>query len=739
MSGPNDEHGADAGPGRTVRGACPLDCPDACSWDVTVSEGRAVRLRGARDHPFTRGGLCNKVTSYLDHTAAPDRLLQPLRRVGPKGEGRFEPVSWDAALDEIAQRWRAVIDRSGAEAIWPFLGTGTVGFLQGVAGTGKRLFNHLGTSQHVADICAVAGHVGVSYTMGSGAGMDPEDLAHSGVVLLWGTNTLTTNAHLWPFIRDARGRGSHVVAIDPVRTRTARRVDEHVALRPGTDGALALGLIARIVACGGEDARFLADATLGWDELRARALEWTPGRVAEVCGIPAAQVERLGERLAADGPVGIRFSMGMQRHAGGGNAARLISAIPAVTGDHRRLGGGACYSTSPAYPLNQWKLHGRDLATGSPRRLMMSRLAEGLLELDDPPIEALLVVAANPVVSNPDQERVRAGLARNDLFTVVVEHFLTDTADYADIVLPSTMQTEHADLHDSFSHLYLQWNEPAVEPPGECLPHTEIWRRLARALGCDEPAVYASDHDLARAALDTDDPALAGVTLERLRAHGWVRLSVPRPYLPFADRFPTASGRFEFVSDRAEHDGLGRVPDYTPPAEAVPGPRGGAGSGERTSGPGRTLSLLAPADHDRLNSLFANRELHERRAGADVVHLHPDDAAALGVSDGDEVCLGNARGSFTVRASVDDVARPGVAVTTKGRWPKLEGGPTVNATTGERSTDAGGPTFHDNRVTVRVVTAANGTTTPSADDGSDNGDRSAVPVRSPGGAGNLDP
>lgn len=673
-----------------VIGGCPLDCPDACSWIVTVDdEGRAVRLRGNPDHPFTRGGLCVKVNPYLRHVARDDRLLRPLRRVGAKGEGQFVPIPWDDAIDEMASRLGEVIDEWGGEAIWPYAGTGNVGWIQGSIGAGKRLFHHLGASQHAITICSVSGHVGMSYTTGSAAGMDPEDLARSELVLLWGTNTLTSNQHLWPFVERARARGAEVVVVDPVTTRTARRADRHVAPRPGTDGALALGLMRHVADVGATDDAWLAARTTGWEEFRDTVLaRWPPARAAAVCGLDTDTVVELAELVARHRPTGIRSSMGMQRHAGGGQASRVLSCIPAVTGDFGRRGGGICYSTAAAYGLDHAALVRPDLMPEPTRVLPMTRLGQGLLDLDDPPVKALVVWAANPVVSHPDQDRVRRGLSRDDLFCVVVEHFMTDTADYADLVLPSTMQIEHLDVHDSFSHLYVQLNRPAVAARGEALPHTEIFRRLAAAMGVTEPAVLASDEELARDVIESDHPAMAGITFEALSERGWARLGGDAPYAPFADRFPTASGRFEFASDRAEREGAGRLPHYVPPSEAT------AADVERDG----SFALVAAADHHLLNSTFGDSADHAR-AGEPTVVVHPADAGAVGLADGTRVRIGNERGSFTATLVVADTVRRGVAATTKGHWAR--GGSTVNATVVERDSDMGrGAVYHDNRVWI---------------------------------------
>ena len=465
---------------RIVRGACPLDCPDTCSWEVTVEDGRAVRLRGTRDHPFTRGSLCAKVDKYLDVMYSPDRLLYPLRRAGRKGGGRFERVTWDEALSEIAERLNHTIRTHGGAAIWPYLGCGNMGFLQGIAGTGQRLWNLVGASAHLATICSIAGSVGTKYTLGSRHGLDPEAFAHAKLILLWGTNPLTTGHHFWEFAAHARRSGAYIVAIDPIRTRTAQRCDEHVPIRPGTDAALALGLLHVVVQMGAEDRSFIAEHTKGWDQFHTRILEFPPERVASITGLPTDQIASLGRRLATTRPTAIRTTMGVQRHAGGGMAVRTIMAIPGVTGDWRYLGGGAVYSTGDHFGANQVAFTRSDLRPAGTRSLAMTRLGDVLLRSTDPPVKALIICGANPAASNPAQHKVRCGLSREDLLTVVIDHFQTDSADYADFVLPTTMQPEHADIHNAYGHLYLSWNEPAVPPPGECLPSTEIFRRLAR-------------------------------------------------------------------------------------------------------------------------------------------------------------------------------------------------------------------------------------------------------------------
>ncbi|MEE9416762.1 MAG: molybdopterin-dependent oxidoreductase [Acidimicrobiales bacterium] len=680
----------------TVVGACALDCPDACSWVVTVDEGVPIKLRGNRDHPHTRKGLCVKVNSYLAYTKHPDRLLHPMRRVGAKGEGRFEQITWDQALEEIATRLKGVADEFGSEAIWPYRGTGTMGYIQGIGGAGKRLFHALGASRHDPSICAAAANSGLAYTSGRGSSMDPLDVVRAGVVLVWGSNTVSTNQHYWHFIREAQRAGAEVVVIDPVTTRTAQRADRHLAIRPGTDGALALGLMAHLVKTEMIDPA--VSNTVGWDEFRDQVLaEWSPARAALECDIAVTEIVELGELIAKHGPLAIRLGMGMQRHEAGGQAARVISCLPMLTGDYTRLGGGLCYSTGPLYGINDQKLNRPDLSPIETRELAMTRLGEGLLELDDPPVKALFVIAANPMASNPDQNRIRRGLSREDLFCVVIDNFATDTVDYADIVLPSTMQTEHLDIHDSVSHLFLNFNNPVAEPAGECLSHSEIFRRLARTMNLDEPALFASDIELVKAALDSEHPAMAGIDLEELRSSGFVRLGYPEPFLRYREAFDTPSGRFEFASRAAETAGHGLLPHYVAPREATQ-PR--AATSNTGSG---SLALIAGANHFMMNSMFANSSDHAK-AGPPVIALHPDDGAARDLTSGMTVRVHNSRGEFHASLQISKDVRIGVATMSKGHWPKLCGGSSINATTLEADADmARGATFHDNQVYISAT------------------------------------
>ena len=668
-------------------------------------------MRGNPDHPYTRGALCVKVNRYLEQVTSPERILHPMRRVGPKGAGRFERITWDDALTEISGRLRAVIDEYGGEAIWPYQGTGTLGYLQGESGeSGRRFWNVLGASRHDLNICTRAGGVGMGLTNGTPAGLDGESFALSKLILLWGANTLTSGHHQWKFVQQARKNGAHVVAIDPIRTRTADQADEHLPIRPGTDGALALGLMYVVLEEGAEDRDFLEHRTVGWDEFHSEVMKYPPSRVAEITGLPEASIRSLGIRLAHTRPTGIQAMMGVQRHAGGGSAMRLISCIPGVTGDWRYPGGGVAYATAGHVPLTHNARY--DLLPGPVRTLYMTRLADGLgvpatdgaAPVPGPPVKFLWVYGANPVGSSPDQNRIRRGLTREDLFTVVAEQFPTDTVDYADIVLPSTMQIEHFDVHAGYGHLYLQWNEPAVEPPGECLSTTETFRRLAAHMGLTEPSLYDSDLELAEQLFATDHPALEGITLDRLRKEGWVRLNVSEPFMPFADGFPTPSGKLEFASALAAERGFGQVAHYVPSRSADP-----------AHPPVYPLAMITPASHNFLNTTFANNPELRRRSKEPKVLVNAVDAAERGLTDGQLVRVFNDNGELVVNLEISDRVSPGIVATTKGHWPKLSpGGTGVNALVDERDADAGrGGVFHDNRVEVAAAEPINRSACPT--------------------------
>jgi anaerobic selenocysteine-containing dehydrogenase len=669
---------------------------------VTVEDGRAVRVAGDPEHPVTRGTLCTKVANYEQRTHSPERIQTPLRRVGAKGAAggaRFERISWDEALDEIAARFRALAaSAEGAETIMPYSYCGTMGFVQSES-MDRRFFHRLGASILERTICASAGSAGYDATIGSRIGTDPERFADARLIILWGTNTITSNVHLWPFILEAKHKGARVVAVDPRRTRTADQCDEHIALLPGTDAAFALGLMHVIFAEGLEDKDYLERHTVGAEELKQRAREYPPARVAEICGIEAETIVRLAREYATTRPAVIRLNYGMQRHAGGGMAVRTVTCLPAVTGAWREAAGGALLSTSSTFPVNRQALERPDLIPQPrPRTLNMSQLGEALTEKCDPPVRALYVYNSNPAAVAPEQSKVLAGLRRDDLFTVVHEQFMTDTCDYADIILPATTQLEHFDLHKAYGHLYLTINEPAIAPLHESKPNTEVFRLLAARLEFEEDCFKDSDEEIARQAIDVEHPALEGITLELLRERGWMRLHVPETFAPFAEgNFPTPSGKCELYSERLELQGLPAVAEFIPPRESV----GSAPELARRF----PLALISPAAHAFLNSSFANLPKQVRQEKRPFVEINPEDAAARRIAEGDRVRVSNERGSCELTAVVTTRARPGVVVSPSVWWNKLSPGHTnINQLTSQTLTDmGGGATFYDALVEVELL------------------------------------
>lgn len=727
-----------------VTGACPHDCPDTCSWQVAVDPqtGRAQDIWGHPDHPITQGALCAKVDRYLERTYDPERLTTPLRRTGPKGSGQFEPVTWDVALADIAARVGQVIDRWGPESVLPYTYAGTMGLVQRGA-MAQRFFHRMQASRLAETICSIAGGEGYTYTIGSGLGMMTEDYAHARLILIWGSNTLTSNVHLWQFIQQAQKRGARVIVIDPAQTRTARLADAWLPIRPGTDAALALALMHVIIDEELFDADYVARYTEGFAPLAARVAEWTPERAAEITGIDADAIRTLARDYATTAPAAIRVNYGLQRHAGGGMAVRAITCLPALVGAWRVQGGGIQLSTSAVYrEMNSGPLNRPDLLAGAkPRTINMSRLGDALA-LDPvryvqalhhprpvdvlpapadagPPVHALFVFNANPAAVCPDQRAVLEGLRREDLFTVVLEHFQTDTADYADYVLPATTQLEHWDLHKAYGHEYVSLNRPAIAPIGESLPNSEIFRRLAAAMGYAEPCFAQGDEATIQEILAVQTaPIFAGVTWEALLAEGFVRVNLPRPFLPFAQGgFPTPSGKCEFFSARMAQDGYDPLPTFTPPAwletGGVESAREKAGISEQpvmAEKPGALVCISPPA-HSFLNSSFANLARFRGREKTPAVILHPRDAAARAIHSGDRVRIHNQYGAVVVQAQVPAGDKIGIAAGTVLApgvwWSKFSpGGVNINQVTPQGETDmGGGAVFYDVQVWVERVAA----------------------------------
>ena len=695
-----------------VRAVCPHDCPDTCSMIVTVENGRAVDLRGDRDQPFTKGFLCQKVARYLERTYHPDRLKYPMKRVGRKGEGRFERITWDEAIAIIARRFQAIADSAdGPQAILPYSYAGTMGKLQGES-LDRRFFHRLGASLLDRTICATAGCAGSEITLGTRAAIDPESVVHARYIVNWGSNTSVTNSHLWALMHQARKNGAKIVSIDPYRCPTAARSDWWIPIRPGTDAALALGVMHIIFREGWQDDDYLNDYCLGGDLLKQRALtEYSPGRVSEITGIPIADIEKLARELALSrrergGPAFIRLNYGLQRHRGGGMAVRTITCIPAVTGEWRYPGGGAFLSSSKLYPFDNAALQRPDLIRPDTRTINMVQLAEALNgELPGPPVKALYVYNSNPAAVCPDQSRVLAGLKREDLFTVVHELFQTDTADYADILLPATSQLEQFDIHGSYGHMFVQVNNPAIAPLHEAKCNTDVFRLLAKALNFEPELFETSDEDLARESLQAHAngrypprQAFAEISLERLKSEGPLRLNLPRNYAPFANgNFGTRSGKCELYSPSLAEQGLDPLPTYTPPAED-PQTRPDLAAKY-------PLQMVSPPNSTFLNSSFANISALRAAAGEPTLEIHPDDAAARGIADGQTVRIFNDRGSFKAKAIVGNSVKKGAVVTLGVWWNKLlPERKNCNTTASSRLTDfGGGATFFDNLVQVEGI------------------------------------
>jgi anaerobic selenocysteine-containing dehydrogenase len=683
---------------RVVRAACPHDCPDTCAMLVTVENGRAIEIRGAPDHPTTAGTLCTKVARYLDRTYSRDRVLHPMRRVGAKGEGRFARISWDEALDEIATRFRAIAESpDGAQAILPYSYAGTMGLLQG-SSMDRRFFHRLGASLLDRTICSSAGKAGWAAVVGASVGMDVERYVDSKLILIWGSNPITSNLHFWTRAQEAKRRGARVVAIDPYRSQTAEKCHEHIALLPGTDGALALGVIHLLIANGHVDRDYVDRYTLGFAELAERARAWTPARVAATCGIPEAQVVALAGDYGTIKPAAIRLNYGVQRVHGGANAVRAIACLPALIGAWRDPAGGALLSSSGTYPVDSLALERPDLMRGRPRTINMSTIGDALTRLDDPPVRAIYVYNSNPLAVAPQSAAVTAGFAREDLFCVVHEIFRTDTADYADILLPATTQLEQTDVHHSYGHLYVLANNPAIAPIAEALPNTEVFRRLAGRMGFDDACFKESDEDLARIAFRANDVRAQHLDWERLKADGWRRLNVPDSYAPFAQgAFPTRSGKCEFWSEALRAQGFDPLPDYVPPRES---PTTNAALAARYP-----LAFISPPARNFLNSSFANLPQFVAEERMPHLDIHPDDARPRGIESGASVRIFNDRGALLASARVTERARRGVVVAPSVWWRKLApGGENANGVTSQALTDMGrGPTFYDCLVEVALA------------------------------------
>ena len=706
-----------------VHAACPHDCPDACGVLITVEDGRATRVQGDPEHPVTRGFLCAKVAKYLDRVYSPDRVFYPMRRVMGKGAGAprtgqspvptqaFQRISWDEALDEITRRLKQAAAESGPESILPYSYGGTIAALNG-ASMDRRFFHRLGASQLERSICSSAGEEGLKSVIGIKMGTEPEQFAHSRYIIAWGSNIHGNNVHLWPFIEDARRKGARLVVIDPYRTRTAKCADWYLPINPGTDAALALGMMHVIINGNLHDADYVSRYTIGFEDLKPKVQEYPPEKVAHWTGIPADDIRKLAREYASERPAVIRVNYGIQRSERGGMSMRAVAMLPCLTGSWKEVGGGLQLSTSGAFGLNKDGLEMPELmqkALGRPARVVnMVQLGRALNSLNDPPVKALFVYNSNPAAVCPNQNEVIRGLKRPDLFTVVHEQFFTDTTDYADIVLPATTFFEHKDLVGAYGHYYLQTSTQAIEPMGECRSNVEMFRALAEKMGFDEECFGESVDSMIDCALDSPNPWLKGISRERLEREKHVRLqfggasaqagAAEPPFLPFAKGdFPTPSGKAEFYSEKLKGQGLDPVVAYTPPEESRHGVKAN----------GFPLELLARKPDNHLNSTFANvTSVRELEPLMGVLEMHAADAKTRNIRDGDQVRAFNGRGEAVLRAQVNGSVAPGV-VAARLDWARFDpSSRNINALTSEKLTDMGNAaTFYSVCVEVELFRA----------------------------------
>ena len=704
---------------RVVRGACPQDCPDTCAFLYQVEDGKLVEVTGDPDHPMTRGGLCVKLKNFAEHHYNPDRLLYPMKRIGPKGSGQFQRISWDEALAQIKTRWTEIIAQYGAQAIMPHAYLGHQGTLNGLT-AGDAFFNRLGSTVAEKTYCESGSSTAWIMTVGPTGGLDVESLAYSKYIIVWGMNMLSTNLHAWPFVLEARKNGAKIVVIDPVRTRTAKQADWHIPLKPGTDGALALGMMNVIIAENLIDHEYVNKYTLGFEELKARAAEFPPERVEKITGIPAADIRTLAREYATTQPSAIRQGVAVERSPGGGDAIRAITMLPALVGAWRHVGGGTVEMPIWEFPFKfdfmcrpDWIKPGTRVVN----ELDLGAALTGAMPLD-PPIKSLFVYNSNPVSQAPNASQIVEGLKREDLFTVVSELFITDTARYADLLLPATMQAEQYDLMVTWGHLYVMLNQPAIAAPGECVPNVDLFRRLAKTMGFDDEYWGFTNDEMLLRSYDWTAPQMQGITLDLLKEKGYMRLNVGMPdkRTPHAEgNFKTPSGKCEFKASAAENGNfvvsvwrsgyeamqpgtpVDPVPNYIPSLETS--------EANPALGKRYPLNMVSPKPHAFLNTQYANEPLQQRRQGEQLIVIHPNDAAARKIENGSYVRVFNDRGSFEARAELSEDVMVGLLMTNVGHWPGLNrSGTAVNSTTPPRHSNLGqAGAYSDNLVDVQRV------------------------------------
>ena len=701
----------------TFHGACPHDCPDTCAMDYEVKGGKLTAVRGKKDHPMTRGGLCVKLKDFDAHHANPDRLLYPMRRSGPKGSKQFTRITWDEAIAEIGKNWREIIAQYGAQAIMPQSYLGNMGLVQGI-NSGDPFFNRLGTTVNEKTFCASGSSTAWLLTVGPTGGVDPESFVHCKFIVIWACNSISTNLHHWPFVLEAQKRGAKVVVIDSYKSRTAKAGDWHICPKPGTDGALAMGFINSIIQQGLVDADYVANHTHGFEELKARAAEFTPEYVEKITGVKAADIVKFAHGFATAQPSAIRLGVALERSAGGGQAIRAACSLPALVGSWKHVGGGLLQMPLWDFPVDWAKVSRADWIKPGTRVVNNLRLGQALtgeMKLD-PPIKSMFVYCTNPVSQAPETNKIVEGLKREDLFTVVAEHFLTDTAKYADIVLPAAMAGEAEDMMWSWGHFYFTYNQKAVEPPGECLPTSEMWRRLAKEMGFTDRIFNLTDSELCAEFINWDDPKMAGVDMAYFKQHGFFKIDVGSAdtRTPHKDgKFPTPSGKVEFLLHDAKnfvagpfrmmYDGeqsgepVDPLPGYIPPRETP------------ETNPGQAklypLNIISPKSHGFLNSCYANEPHKIKGQGDQFVMVSPADAQTRLIRDGDPIRVHNGRGDFEGVARVTDDVPKGIVVATLGYWRSLNRSDgSVNSISSDEWGGLGrSPSFSDNLVEVTRV------------------------------------
>ena len=707
---------------KTFFGSCPHDCPDTCAMIYEVEDGKLVNVKGNKDHPITRGTLCVKLKDFHDHHANPDRLMYPLRRVGLKGTGpnggnNFERITWDEAISEIGRRWREIIEKYGSQAIMPYSYLGNMGLVQGI-NSGDPFFNRLGSTVNEKTFCTSGSSSAWLLTNGPTGGVDPESFVHSKYIVIWACNSISTNLHHWPFVLEAKKRGAKIVVVDAFRSRTAKGADWHICPRPGTDGALAMGVINAMIEQGLVDQDYVDNYTVGYPELKERAEEFTPEYVESVTGVKAEDVVKFAREFATAQPSAIRIGVAIERSAGGAQASRAIYCLPALAGSWRHVGGGVLQLPLWEFPVDWAKAARPDWIKPGTRVVNNLRLGQALngdMKLD-PPIKSLFVFCTNPMSQSPETNKIAEGLKREDLFTVVAEHFITDTAKYADIILPSAMAAEAEDMMWSWGHFYLTYNEKAVDPPGECKSTSEMWRLLAKEMGFDDPVFKMTDAELCAAYIQWNDPKMAGVDMDYFKAHGFFRLNVGTAddRAPHVEgNFPTPSGKIEMLLKDArnfvappframyegEQDGtlLDPLPGYQPVRES---PQTNPELAKRYP-----LNIISPKSHAFLNSCYANEPHKIRVQGEQYVMISPTDAQVRNIREGDPVRVGNDRGNFEGVARVTDDVNPGIVVATLGYWRSLNRSDgSVNSISSDAWSNIGrAPTYSDNLVEVTRV------------------------------------